>query len=472
MGNGSFRGTAMLDAPTAGSFLVRVCGGHGQMEFPMHVFPRHAIVHLLVRGGPDGVHEEIAIGADGWAMAFRRGAMPPVRVQLPAVQIDEIRQSFQDAGFFGLEDRYLGEEPDNGLFYQVFYSGPGRSKLILAEDGLAPEALRGLVADLRDLIDNILQTAQPPEGVIGAIEVDPLFGEAGTPRTIRLNLQNSAAEPETLRFDTTQNYDIAVFGPMGMHDAEGMDDPNGSNGGMGAGVGDGGGCGGMGSGSGSGQTTSGADDHESPGQPHLIWNWAYGRTFDPDPTEIVLGPGEVRSYEVTWPGVANDGTEADHGRYRIAGTVPAARRVPVRSAELVVGPPPPPARLLVHRLVVEPREATAGTPREMRLSIGNPSGEAIALTFPTSQLYDFQIFEHRMMHAALLWSWASGRAFERVETPLIVPAHGRLLFAETWDGHGDGGATLGPGSYRARARLALEGPGVPDAEDVRVVVLP
>ncbi len=469
---GAFHGTATLSAPAAGSHTVRVCGGRGQMEFPLHVFPRHSILRLMVRGGPDDAHEELAVGAEGWAMAFRRG-VAPLRVQIPAERVAAIRQGFHDASFFDLEDRYLGDEPSGDLFYQVFYREAGYSKQISAEDRLAPEPLRALVSDLRDVIDRILQDAPPAHGLTGRLDVDPLVGEAGTPRSIRLTIENLGSEPETLRFDTAQIYDVAVLGPMNMHTGDGMGDQGGPDDGNGGGMSQGGrgdgGCGGAGNGPGGNLPV----DPDLPGPPHLIWNWAFGRAFDQNLTEIVLDAGEKSIHEINWPGTANDGSEPADGRYLVEGIVPADRRVPVRAAEIVLGNPPPPALRLVLRLTVEPREAAGGTAREMRFSISNPTGDPVTLTFPTSQTYDFHVYDHRMMHAVPLWSWSAHRAFERVETPVTIPANGRIEFIEAWNGMGDDGVLAGPGTYRVRARLALPaGPGLPVAEGVRIVVQP
>jgi hypothetical protein len=455
MAGETFRGTAELTAPAAGSHTVRVCGARGRMEFPLHVFPRHPILRLLVRGGPDDLHEELAVGAEGWAMAFRRGA-PPLRVQLPAEQVVAIRQSFEDAGFFDLEDRYLGDEPSGDIFYHIFYRDADASKQIRAEDRLAPEPLRALVADLREMIDQVLQDAPPAHGSAGRIDVDPLVGEAGTPRSIRLTIENFGAEPETLRFDTAQTYDVAILGPMSVHGGDGMEDHGGSGGGPGNAMG--------------GNLPV---DPDSLGPPRLIWNWAFGQSFDQSSTEIVLGAGERIIHEIVWPGMDNDGSVPADGRYRVEGIVPAARRVPVRAAETALGNPPPPALRLVLRLAVEPREAAAGTSREMRFSIFNPTHNPITLTFPTSQTYDFHVFEHRMMHSVPLWTWSTGKAFERVETYVTIPPNDRIEIVESWDGKGDDGVLAGPGAYRVQARLALPaGPDLPMAEGVRIVVQP
>jgi hypothetical protein len=66
----------------------------------------------------------------------------------------------------------------NDLFYDLV-RGPERSKHVRAEDALAPEPLRVLVAGLRNLIDRLPPDAPSAPSILGTVEVDPEFGEEG-----------------------------------------------------------------------------------------------------------------------------------------------------------------------------------------------------------------------------------------------------------------------------------------------------
>jgi uncharacterized damage-inducible protein DinB len=196
-------------------------------------------------------------------------------------------------------------------------------------------------------------------------------------------------------------------------------------------------------------------DPESYDPARRIWNWANGRTFDPAPTEIVLAPGQILTIETNWSGLANDGTVVARGRYRALGTIPSDARVPVRPGEFFVRPDPPPDLRLVLRLSVEPGAAPQGTARALLLSVSNPTNEPVTLTFPTTQLYDFQLSDPRMMRPTPLWTWSHGRGFERVETQVTIPANGRIEYVEGWDGNGNDGLVVGPGIYHMLGRLTL-----------------
>ncbi len=49
----------------------------------------------------------------------------------------------------------------------------------------------------------------------------------------------------------------------------------------------------------------------------LVWNWARGPAFAAVTTDVVLGPGEVRTYEETWDQKDNQGNQAPTGTYAV-----------------------------------------------------------------------------------------------------------------------------------------------------------
>ncbi|MBM3286179.1 MAG: hypothetical protein FJY88_02350 [Candidatus Eisenbacteria bacterium] len=300
----------------------------------------------------------------------------------------------------------------------------------------------------------------PRRAIVGRVDVVPRVAIEGTTRTIRLRLLNRADRPETLRFRTSQTFDALVKGPMILgpdslpggagRDSGGCDgDPQG----MGNGHGRGGGGGGRGRGG----------DHPGGGHPgdplSLVWNWAYGRPFNDVPTELILGPRDSLSFEVEWPGVHNDGGVAEEGRYEATAIVPAHRPVPVRPRRIGVAPEsPPPDSSLAVRLTLEPTVAPPGSPRTLRLIVANRSAVPVILTFPSTQTYDFAIDDPRMMRPLPLWRWSSGKGFATVLTEVTIPARGRIVWEESWDGRADGGEIVGPGRYQARGSLPLPGP--------------
>jgi hypothetical protein len=51
-----------------------------------------------------------------------------------------------------------------------------------------------------------------------------------------------------------------------------------------------------------------------------VWTWSNGRTFDPTPQELVLGPGESRQFTSTWPLTNNSGVRVPAGNYTVSGS--------------------------------------------------------------------------------------------------------------------------------------------------------
>ncbi len=439
----SFRGTAVLPSVRSGDLTVRVWGASGTLDFPMHVFPRNPIVRLLVRGGPDAVHEELVIGP-GWAMAFRRGERRPHRIELSTEEVDEARRWFHDAGFFELEPRYVGDEPNGGLFFDLSFREADRRRRVLAEGDLAPEPLQILIRELRLMIDSILQGDTDRVRLIGRLTVEPVEGEGSVERTLRLTLENHGDETVALLFPTAQIYDLAVFTPHRPNDI-----PPG-----GGGPGDG----------------SPPCDNEPVGQggspDYLVWNWAHHRDFAQVESKLTLEPGESVTYEETWDCSNNEGTLVEDGRYQALGFVVGRPRIPIRPVDLLVGSPP-------HRLQfdfsIEPPVGPPGSMRELHFTILNPQERTVVLEYPDNQHYDFHISDPRMMRPTPIWSWSYGRGFTDQPTTLTIPAGERIRFVERWDGKTNEGTVVAPGDYTVVGVLTLRNPITSTIERLRVV---
>jgi hypothetical protein len=432
-GSGEFSAIATLPACAAGARTIRIHGSNGRIDYPTHVLPRDTMVRFSTEGGRGGRFEELVIGADGWAVAFRRGDGPPVRVSLPEEQVARVRALFREAGFMDLEDRYVSDPPSDSLVFRILYR-PDRDhrKLVVAEIDLAPRALRALAEQLHQMTERILQSEPPRPIVTGTVEVRPPQGEVGTARTVVLTLRNRSESAVTLRFPTTQTYDIAI---MGCAPNDSMRHGSGEGGMHGGGM-------------------HGGPDHPSdpPPMQAAVWNWAHDRVFDPTPTQLEFQPGEERVYEIEWPGTSNRGTVVPVGAYSVMAKIPAETMVPIAPARLLVGTPAPP---LVLRFAVEPRSAPPDTERTFHLSIGNPGPDPVTLHFPTAQIYDFLLDDPRTMRPGWDWRWSDGKGFPQVLTDVTIPAEGRVEYTESWDGRIAPVGRMDRGMYTIQATLML-----------------
>lgn len=430
-----FHGTATIDELRGETDTIRIRGAKKDHDFPIHVYPRQAIVRLLVRGGSDHVHEELVIGAPGWAMAFRRGEGQPVRVEFSHDQLERVRQLFDDAGFFSLDDRYLSEIPNDDLFYQLSYREADRGKEILAEFRQSPEALVRLVGELRRLIVSILQEAPSRPPIVGSITVRPVHGEQSQERTIVLTLQNRSREPQTLEFPDAQQFDIAVLSPHWIDDIPPDDtDPDRP-----------------------GENPPGDTDPPE----RLIWNWAFDKEFVQVLTLLQFRPEGEHSFEIVWDCTQNGGASVRDGIYRVVGIVPGYPDLPIRLAEVVIGSTEPPPIRLVLDLDVEPVAGPAGTERELRFTILNRSEARVILDYPDNQHYDFHIFGADPSSPEPIWSWSHGEGFTDFPTVLVIEPRERIEFVELWDGEANDDVVVGPGIYHVRAVLTTRdnGPG-------------
>jgi hypothetical protein len=51
-----------------------------------------------------------------------------------------------------------------------------------------------------------------------------------------------------------------------------------------------------------------------------VWTWSRGKSFDPNPQELVLAPGESVQFQETWSLVNNSGMPVSGGTYTVSGT--------------------------------------------------------------------------------------------------------------------------------------------------------
>lgn len=429
--NGEFHRQVAVRVSEPGVHTVRIAGADRSLEFPVHVYPRGVLVHLVARDPIAQVHEELVIDAGGWAVAMRRGETPPVRAPLPPERVRELIARFHAIGFQDFQDRYVSQPPAEGLVIAIAFAPPGSEpKRVIAERSLAPDSFASLAADLRAMLRRILEEAPDAPAIRCVMHVEPVEAAAGTPRRITLRLENRGERPFIRLLPTAQIYDIAVLeGPME-------------------------GAGGWGRG----------DRPMS-----RIWNWANGRVFEPIPTELRLEPGETRAFDVEWPGTSNEGDLVSGGLLHAVGVILGEPPLQAHPARLIAGAAPPPPAGLSLSLSIEPRSAPPGVVRRIHLTAENPTRRPIVLAFSSSQEFDFLLFDPESMRPGPVWMWSEGLAFLTVAYQRIVPPGGRLEWDARWTGLLSGGAPPHPGIYELRG-LVTGAPG-PFTTSVRIEVV-
>ena len=356
--------------------------------------PGQSDVYRLVcmRAYHDPVEPNVGLWvlSTGEAAAMAPGDSRRMTMSLSPDTLDLIATWFAEARFNELVGTYLSDHPMGVRIFDLLHqeSPMGPIGHVQGQEDLLPQDLLTLCGRLEGLAEYVLEHGEPipdtpvdpPPGpdlwVHGDLDVNPVSGAPGTPRTIRLHLRNSGTEAVTLHFPTTQLHDFLLMdaGPWG---PPGDDEP-GDPGTPGGAPGDPGMPGGH-----RGDEpvepgdpddpTDPPDSTGSPGDtviapppppdsgwvppdsgwvpppdttwvppdsgwspppdslppgPGLLWNWSYGLLFPQVLTEILLEPGQVVSYEVNWNGRDNAGNPVAAGVYVIYAVVPC--REPVR----------------------------------------------------------------------------------------------------------------------------------------------
>ncbi len=120
-----------------------------------------------------GVTKRLEINADGKAKLEVEGS-PVGTAQLEAERVAQLEKRFEDAGFFGLQDKYPREGPTvaDDIASTVTFTHNGRTRTVsvwhVSAKGLTPQPLVDLIADLHNIGYGIEALLIPTRGAIQA----------------------------------------------------------------------------------------------------------------------------------------------------------------------------------------------------------------------------------------------------------------------------------------------------------------
>jgi hypothetical protein len=94
-----------------------------------------------------------------------------------------------------------------------------------------------------------------------------------------------------------------------------------------------------------------------------------------------------------------------------------------------------------------------GEPIRFDLEARNLSGQAVTLTFPTSQIYDFVVLDGSS--SRIRWRWSANMSFTQAVTQLTFDPGSSRSYSVLWNGDLSDGTQLPVGNYRARGALVF-----------------
>ena len=246
--------------------------------------PEEAVVRFERSGGPGGPDEILTVTGLGhvtWR-EVRSGAV--ARLRIPVDELLALERQFDDSRFAELPETVRGPAcaacPTLVLSHGV---AAGERSVVLAGDPAGhPPALRELVARLSRLAvraQAARRAAMGGGGTAGdrlenglevALSVGSAAVEPGEPLYLQLTLLNPTDRPITLDFPSTRDVDFRV------------------------------------------ETVEGV----------VVWSLAESRAALQIDHEIVLAPGESRTFEEVWLGRTATGRTVDPGSYLAVGVIP------------------------------------------------------------------------------------------------------------------------------------------------------
>lgn len=425
-----------LPALTPGAWILRLRNAAGDVhETPFQIVERGVWVRYRSFGDPVLADLDLAVTRSGMAIARLEGTPPRAGLPLTQIQVDLLRQVFDDTAFRSLDNQYLSVPPAAGRRIEITLQGDQARKHVLAEAALMPAKLQVLEMALRELTQTVLADTPVLMPVYGRLGVDPLRGAPGTARRLTLTLVNESEREVTLHFANGLQFDVAIVRPMRGQPGQPDHVPGGEPGPDGV------------------FDPSGDPSPEPPDA--VLWRLSHLADPDPNPTSLAIPAGGTVEFEAEWNGTAENGVVVGAGVYECAGRVPAIdRRIPVLPVRFGVSGETPVGALELE-LSVEPVAGPPGTARVFTLSATNPTDRELQFEFRSTQQYDFALDDPRVSAPGPgnIWLWSRGKGFGDVIQTITWAPHETKTFVETWDGRrnrmpgGTPGGVVGAGGY-------------------------
>ncbi len=156
-----------------------------------------------------------------------------------------------------------------------------------------------------------------------------------------------------------------------------------------------------------------------------IARWSTGRMFADVVSNRTVMMGETMALTGSWK-LPDDLTEGD---YELDFILASTTTEPTGATTTLTVGKPVDARLNVN-FTTDKLIYRVGTKITVRYTITNLTTDAIELTFPTSQQYNWTITD---AEGKLVYNWQDGRAFTQMVTKLTIPAGASDMFESSWD---------------------------------------
>ena len=99
----------------------------------------------------------------------------------------------------------------------------------------------------------------------------------------------------------------------------------------------------------------------------------------------------------------------------------------------------------------------SGEPIQMTLTVKNATKDAVKLTFPSGQRYDFDIRRGSTAKSPKIWQWSHGQMFIQMVSSVSLPPGKTRTFSETYQPGQEREPVLTPGTYKITGTLTTSG---------------
>jgi hypothetical protein len=177
-----------------------------------------------------------------------------------------------------------------------------------------------------------------------------------------------------------------------------------------------------------------------------IWAWSHGKSFNPNPSQRVLSPGETWTIQETWAFVGNDGQPVLDGAYTVSGTFlgnylgKSGSKTGEQAVTLTT------SDYLQVSFSTNKSVYRRGDRATLTLTLTNTAPTSLTVVFDTAKRYDFSVANSG---GTAVWTWSRGKTFDPTPQELVLASGETVQFQETWSLVGDNGLPVADGNYTA-----------------------
>ena len=212
------------------------------------------LLRVRITGGFAGINETIELKSSGYALLSGGFQASEKKTRLSLQEVSEVFTSFMGNNFFNLKSNYISKEVADAFYYEIYFNSGEKEHTVYTNGFDIPDNLEQILKKIHWLENRIMN-----DGLVLSLATDKQKLSPRDSLKITFTVANTSSEKITLKFYTSQVFDIVVYNASVLNDE------------------------------------------------NIVWNWAHDKAFLQVVTERDIAAGDTLAYDYIWDGRDNQG---------------------------------------------------------------------------------------------------------------------------------------------------------------------